>query len=177
MNFSVTKNGKELDPSLYTWDESTKTFATDESGLVLDFSEMYGVTFKTGDFCAFKTGDRCAFKTGRECTFKTGSNCAFYTGDNCAFYTWHSCAFKTGYGCTFDTGYGCIFKTGERCVIVRRDVYEVIEIEPNKKIKLNVFNVKGFEYIKDTKTITIDNMEIEISAEAYEALKKQFIEE
>ena len=117
MNFSVTKNGKELDPSLYTWDESTRTFATRENDLVLDFSALDGVTFDTGD--------------------------------NCAFYTWHSCTFKTGYGCTFDTGYGC--------VVVRRDLYEIIELEPNKKIKLNDFKVKGFEYIKDTKTITIGN--------------------
>jgi hypothetical protein len=36
--FSVTKNGKKLDKSLYNWDEKTKTFSTKESGLVLDFS-------------------------------------------------------------------------------------------------------------------------------------------
>ena len=161
MDFSVTKNGKELDPSLYTWNEATRHFATDESGLVLDFSNMYGVMFNTGGSCVFKTGDFCAFKTGDGCTFDAGDRCAF----------------KTGSDCMFNTRYGCAFKTGVGCVVVRRDVHEVIELEEGKAIKLNGFNVKGFEYIKDTKTITVDNKEIEISTEAYEALKQQFIEE
>ena len=35
MSISVTKNGVPLDPSLYTWDEETKTFSTYENELVL----------------------------------------------------------------------------------------------------------------------------------------------
>ena len=56
MNFSVTKNGQPLDSSLYTWDEETKTFYTDENNLVLDFTGIRFVTFRTGHNCTFKNG-------------------------------------------------------------------------------------------------------------------------
>lgn len=64
MNYSVTKNGKPLDKSLYTWDEETKTFSSKEDGLVLDFSDCSGVTFETGSNCTFDTRSRCTFKAG-----------------------------------------------------------------------------------------------------------------
>ena len=51
MNYSITKNGKPLDKSLYSIDEKTKTFSSNESDLVLDFSNEYGWTFKTGILC------------------------------------------------------------------------------------------------------------------------------
>lgn len=54
--YSITKNGKPLDKSLYTIDEETKTFSSNENGLVLDFSEEWGWTFRTGSGCIFRTG-------------------------------------------------------------------------------------------------------------------------
>jgi len=121
--FSVTKNGKPLDPSLYTWDEKTATFSTNEDGLVLDFSNYsdctfktgWGCTFKTGSGCTFDTGSDCTFKTGWGCTFKTGSDCTFDTSSDCTFKTGWGCTFKTAWGCTFDTGWGCTFDTGSGC--------------------------------------------------------------
>ena len=112
-NFKVTQNGKTLSKDKYTWDKNTKTFSTIENNLVLDFSGI--------DNCIFKTGADCAFKTGSECTFDTGSSCAFKTGA--------SCAFKTGYDCIFKTDSDCKFKTGSDCVVVRRDIYEIIELK------------------------------------------------
>ena len=91
--FSVTQNGKPLDPSLYIWDEKTKTFSTNESVLVLDFSNYVGVVFRTGSDCTFKTGANCTFNTGSYCNFNTGTHCTF----------------KTGYSCTFNTGSYCNF--------------------------------------------------------------------
>ena len=38
MKFSVTKKGKLLDGTKYTWNEETKTFSSKENNLVLDFS-------------------------------------------------------------------------------------------------------------------------------------------
>ena len=73
--FSVTQNGKELDKSKYNWDENNKVFSTKEDNLVLDFSDYFGVTFRTGYSCTFNTGSYCTFKTGYSCTFKTGDNC------------------------------------------------------------------------------------------------------
>ena len=199
MKFSVTQNGKKLSEDLYNWDEETRTFSTNEEDLVLDFNEYDDVTFDTGPHCTFKTGSNCVFntiscctfKTGPGCTFKTGSHCTFKTGPGCTFDTGSSCIFDTGPGCTFDTGSSCIFDTGPGCtfdtgsrctfdtgsssVIIRRDEFEVITLEEGGHIKLNEFRVKGYTHIKDTKTITIDGKDIEISLESFEALKEQLI--
>ena len=89
----------------------------------------------------FKTGFRCTFDTGSDCTFNTGSHCTFNTGSDCTF--------NTGSDCTFDTGYECTFKTGYQCVVVRRDMYEVIELDGTKKIKLSQSGIKGYTIIEN----------------------------
>ena len=158
--FSVTKNGTPLDPQLYTWDEKTKTFSTTENGLVLDFRNMGGCTFKTSSGCTFDTGDDCTFKTSSGCTFDTGSGCTFQTGAGCTFDTGSYCTFQTGAGCTFDTGSyctfntgaGCTFKTGDDCtfktssgcVIVRRDEFQVIQPAVGETIKLCPYCIPGY---------------------------------
>ena len=118
-DFSVTRNGKALDTALYIWDEKTKVFSTSEDNLVLDFQNWNGVTFITGHYCTFKTDWGCTFKTGRDCTFDTDSHCTFNTGSNCTF----TCK--------------------EECVIVRRDVFEILQPPPGIKIILNGKGVKG----------------------------------
>ena len=81
LNFSITKNGKELDKTLYEWDEKTRTFSTLENGLVLDFGTGSGCTFKTSFNCTFNTRSYCTFKTGSNCTFDTGSDCVIVRRD------------------------------------------------------------------------------------------------
>ena len=83
MNYSITKNGKPLDKKLYTIDEKTKTFSSNESGLVLDFSDEYGWVFNTNSDCTFKTDSDCTFDTSYDCTFNTGYDCTFKTGFDC----------------------------------------------------------------------------------------------
>jgi len=162
MKYSITKNGVPLDKSLYTIDEKTKTFSTLENGLVLDFSDenyctfktSYGCTFNTGFGCTFNTGFGCTFNTGFGCTFKTSSDCTFKTGPSCTFDTSFGCTFNTGSDCTFKTSFSCTFNTGFDCVLVRRDIYEVLELKERVKIKLNGCGVKGFTLI-DTPKETI----------------------
>jgi len=176
--YSITKNGKPLDKKLYTIDEKTKTFSSNESGLVLDFSDEYGwvfntnsdCTFKTDSDCTFDTGFGCTFDTGPDCTFKTGSDCTFDTGYDCTFKTGYDCTFKTdsdctfdtSYDCTFNTGYDCTFKTGFDCVVVRRDIFEVIKLKEGKKIKLNRYSIKGYKVLvkKATKDTTTKEMTV-----------------
>jgi len=146
--FSITQNGKPLDPSKYTWDEKTKTLSTNEKNLILDFSGYDGVTFKTGSYCVFTTGWFCVFKTGENCVFKTGGVCTFKTGEKCTF--------DTGENCTFTTWYSCTFTTGENCVIVRRDIFEVIQPEKEKTIKLNDWGVKGYTYVNNKQKVTLE---------------------
>jgi hypothetical protein len=121
LNFSVTKNGKELDKNLYSWNEENRTFSSNEYRLVLDFSGI------------------------GNCTFNTRSNCTFNTGHGCTFNTGFGCTFKVGHGCTFNTGSNCTFKTGYDCVVVRKDIFEVIQLlNGENHIKLNGYEVKGY---------------------------------
>ena len=150
INFSITQYGKELSESKYSWNEETKTLSTTESNLVLDFTNFNGVTFITGSSCIFDTYEGCVFKTGSKCNF------------------------KTGYNCTFDTGSCCTFKTDDNYVIVRRNVFEVIQIPKNTKIKLNDYQVKGYTVIEEKHKLMLDDKEIEISNESYLEMKKLF---
>ena len=59
--------------------------------------------------------------------------------------------------CTFKTGFNCTFDTRDNCVVVRRDVYEIIEVPANRQIKLNGFEVKGFTYLDENKSIELSN--------------------
>ena len=165
----VLQNGKPLSLDKFEWDEKTKTFSSNENGLVLDFASISSCTFKTWSGCTFKTGGdctfdtewNCAFNTGDGCTFKTRSGCTFKTGDGCTFDTGDGCTFKTGSICTFKTGSICTFKTGSECVVVRRDVYEIIEIPEGKKIKLNEYGVKGYKVlVKKPKKVILTMDEI-----------------
>lgn len=115
MDFSITKEGKKLKKSLYTWDEKVRVLSTNEGNLVLDFSDIDRVTFKTGSICIFKTGHNCVFNTGFGCIFKTGDSCNFRTGSNCTFNTGSNCTFDTGSNCTFDTDGRCTFDTSSDC--------------------------------------------------------------
>ena len=61
------------------------------------------------------------------------------------------CIFKTGSYCTFNTGSGCTFKTGKNCVVVRRDIYEVIELKSGQKIKLKDYGIKSYDILEEEK--------------------------
>ena len=152
----VLQNGEPLSLDKFEWDEKTNTFSSSEDNLVLDFNNI--------DYCTFRTGFGCTFKTGYDCTFDTGSGCTFDTI--------FGCTFKTGANCTFNTGANCTFNTGSDCVVVRRDIYEVIELVEGQKIKLNRYKIKGFEVIEfeviEDEDETVD---IRISKKSLQALK------
>ena len=160
----VLRNGKPLPLDEFEWDEKTKTFSSASRYLVLDFLDVSGCTFNTDPGCTFKTDSECTFDTGWGCTFDTGWDCTFDTGSDCTFDTSSDCTFKTGSDCTFDTG--------ERCVVVRRDVYEVIEMDGTKKIKLNSMDAKGYTVVEDEVRETIKIGEAEYDkADVEERLK------
>ena len=159
MNFSVTQFGKPLSEDKYTWDAETKTFSTTEDYLVLDFSKLTKCTFNTGSWCIFITGGWCNFNTGSWCTFNTNSNCTFNTGDYCTFNIFDS----------------CILKVGKNCVVVRKDLFEVIQIPTlpeHKKIEINEPGERGYKTIDDLKIITIDGEDIKISYTIFENIMK-----
>jgi len=164
----VLKDGKPLPLDQFTWDEKTFTFSSGIDSLVLDFTNLSGGTFKTGSGCTFTTDSNCTFMTSYNCTFKTAWNCTFKTDSDCTFTTGSSCTFTTSYNCTFTTGYNCTFTTGPYCtfttgsdstfktdssctfttgnnsVVVRRDVFEVIQPEPDVALQLAPYSVPGY---------------------------------
>lgn len=72
-----------------------------------------------------------------------------------------ACTFNTGGDCTFKTGSYCTFKTGKKCVVVRRDIYEVIELTEGKKIRLNGYLVKGYKVlVKKPKKVVLTMDEV-----------------
>ncbi len=79
----VLKDGKPLSLKLFTWDDKTKTFSSQESGLVIDFRLVNGCNFELGAFCVVKAGRHCSFRALYCCTFDVMSECSFYTGDSC----------------------------------------------------------------------------------------------
>jgi hypothetical protein len=185
----VLQDGKPLALDKFEWDEKAQVFSTTEYNLVLDFTGIDYVTFKTDSYCTFNTGSGCTFKTssgctfktdsyctfntGSGCTFKTGSGCTFDTGSDCMFNTSSGCTFKTGSGCTFDTGSGCTFKTGSGCVVIRRDIYAVIELIAGQQIKLNEYSMTGYTVLDDNPTRTVDDILSELSDEDKEILKSK----
>ena len=154
----VLKDGKPLSLDLFTWDEETKTFSSKMNGLVLDFKGISD--------CTFKTGSDCTFKTRSGCTFNTWSGCTFNTESGCTFDTWSRCTFKTWSYCTFKTGDDCTFTCKKQCVVIRRDVYEIIEVPVGVTIKLNGYEIKGYEELDKKYKLTFEGKEVEISKES-----------
>ena len=111
----VLKNGKPLSLDKFTWDEKTRTFSSDEDGLVIDFSDVDNCNFITGSDCTFYTDEYCNFYTNSNCVFNTEYNCTFNTGVNCIFNTDSFCVFNTDYNCTFNTNEYCKFIAGGHC--------------------------------------------------------------
>ena len=148
----VLKEGKHLDLNDFNWCEKTNTFSSNIEGLTLDFRDKKYITFNTGDNCTFNTGYNCTFDTTHNCTFNTEFNCTFNTwgdctfntGDNCTFKTWGNCTFKTSSNCTFKTSSNCTFKTSSNCVVIRGDIYDVIELKENTITQLYPYDIKGY---------------------------------
>ncbi len=145
----VLQNGKPLALDKFEWDEKEKIFSSGENDLIIDFASINGITFNTESNCVFKTESYCRFNTNYNCQFNTGADCVFNTGTDCIFKTKFDCQFNTGSDCVFDTGSTCVFNTGSDCVVVRKDIYEIIELEAGVKIKLNNYCIKGYEEIKE----------------------------
>ena len=106
----VLQYGKPLDLDEFEWDEKTRTFSSDQRGLVLDFSGIDNCKFITGFYCTFITGFYCTFNTGSYCTFNTSSYCTFTTGSYCIFII----------------GNDYTLTPGAECVIIQQDPLNVI---------------------------------------------------
>jgi hypothetical protein len=155
----VLQNGEPLALNKFSWDKKTRTFSTNESGLVLDFKGIDNCTFDTGYDCTFDTGYNCTFTTSYNCTFKTGSYCTFDTSYNCTFKTGSYCTFDTGYNCTFDIWeLGYFTNNSKNNVVIVRDynsykIYQLNDLPKEKLLQLTSKYSKDVDIPKDIKLI------------------------
>jgi len=130
LRFSVVKDDEPLPRHLYSWDERTKVFTTKQNGVIIDFSDIHGATFKTGTHCTIYTATCCVLDTRHSCNLNTGNHCVFYTGSYCDFTTGDNCTFDTGSNCTFDVGDNCTLDTHTDCQIKAGSLCVHVERRP-----------------------------------------------
>jgi len=68
-----------------------------------------------------------------------------FNDSNWFFDVANDCKFTTGGDCIFKTSENCIFLCDKKCVCTRKDVFEIIIIPKNEKIKLNKEGIKGYK--------------------------------
>ena len=134
MKIVVLKNGKIVSSELYDWNENTKTFSTNSSGLVLDFGELTGVTIKCGNFCTINSSDSCTINSGDFCTINSRNSCTINSGYSCTINSGYSCTINSGFICTINSGSVCTIKCGDYCTI---RTYWNTEIVAGKNCILN----------------------------------------
>ena len=142
----VLQNGKPLPLDKFKWDEKTKTFSSNEDGLVLDFKGVDNLTINCRNYCAINCESFCTIDCMSFCTINCGFSCTINCGSSCTINCRHYCT---------------INPKGDECVVVRRDVYEIIEIPEGKKIRLNEYGVKGYKVlVKKPKKVVLTMDEI-----------------
>ena len=132
--YKITKNNKPLDPKLYTIDKVNQTFASEENGLVIDFTGEGGWIFRIKYGCTITAGHSCIITAGNGCNITTGNNAVIRANWNSGI-----------------TG-------GENCAVIRRDNNEVIMLVARQTIKLNDHMIEGYEVIKPIETIEIGGL-------------------
>ncbi len=122
MQIVVLKNGQIVDSGKYDWNENTKTFSSEEDGLVLDFGSMENVTIKVRNFCTIKCGNFCTIKCGSYCTIKCGYSCTINSGDDCTIRTYWNTEIVAGKNCILNYIYD--------------EICECYKLEEKKKYKI-----------------------------------------
>ena len=115
----VLRNGRPIELDLFSWDEKTLTFATGKDGLVMDFSGLPGLTIN----CGSNNTITCWYNNTIRCWSHNTINCVYNNTINCESDNTITC--------------------GRRCVVVRRDIYEVHQIN-NTTITLAPYQIPGY---------------------------------
>ena len=105
----VLQSGNPLPLSEFSWDANTSTFASNENGLVVDFSDIDYSTVNTGASSTVTTGYRSTVTTGGHSTVTTGGYATVTTG--------YSSIVKTGNDSTVTTGNHSTVTTGDRSTV------------------------------------------------------------
>jgi len=123
----VLQGGKPLKLTKFSWREKTKTFSSNEDGLVIDFSNIDNSTIKAGWKSTITAGPYSTITAGWYSTIKAGSYSTITAGS----YS------------TITAGWNSTITAGEYSVIVNRNVFEVIQPQEGDVIQICPQNIPG----------------------------------
>ena len=146
MKIVILKNGQIVDSRKYDWNSETKTFSSEENGLVLDFGSLENVTIKVRNSCTINSGDSCTINSGFGCTINSGFGCTIKCGSYCTINSGSSCTINSGSSCTIKCGYSCTIRTywyteivaGKNCILnyIYSEISECYKLEEKMKYKI-----------------------------------------
>lgn len=117
----VLQNGEVLDLDLFSWDDKTNTFSSNEDYLVIEFNDYYNATVKTGSNATVTTGYDSTVTTGYYSTVTTGYNSTVKTRGYSTVKTGYYSTVKTGFNSTVTTGFNSTVKTGYESTVKTGD--------------------------------------------------------
>lgn len=134
-NFTITQNGQPLNPSKYTWDETTKTLKTEESNLKIVFEDSNINIIALGSQNIVEVKDNSILNLGNSCKITAGTGNFLTTRD---------------YNKILING-GNTITPGRNCRIIRLDLNltEIFTPRDFITIKLNGIGVPGSEVVDD----------------------------
>ena len=117
MNIVVSNNGEIVSSGKYDWNTNTKTFSSNEDGLVLDFGSLENVTIKVRNSCTINSDSYCTINSGYSCTINSGYSCTINSGFICTINSGSVCTIKCGDYCTIRTYWNTIIFPQKNCGI------------------------------------------------------------
>ena len=138
----VLQGGKPLHESKFMWDESTKTFSSNEDNLVIDFNGIHYATIKCGYSATIDCGDYATIDCGESATIDCGDSATINCGRSATIKCGHYATIDCGSYATINCGSYATINCGEESVIIRRDVFEVIT-NPTTPIKICPYGIAG----------------------------------
>ena len=133
----VLRNGEPLSLELFTWDESTRTFASGEDDLVIDFADVDDCIFYVDNFCHISAWRSHKIYAKNWCSIMVGECCEVHTESYCILYGQHGCLFRTGSFCTFNVIPDCRIKTSGKSVALVRNPFQIIQINDDKEVYIS----------------------------------------
>jgi len=113
-------------------------------------------TITTEDGCIINTGCNCTITVGDDCNIDAGSNCYITTEDECIMKTGSSCNITTSDHAVVVTCWDSTITGGKDCVAIRRYGNEVIKLIAGQTIRLNGYDVEGYEVVEPIETIEFE---------------------
>jgi len=117
MDFVVSRKGKILDSTEYSWDSETRTFSCNYFGCTLDFGNLENITINCGSGCKINCRDDCIINCIDSCVISCGSNCRINCRDFCILRAETCCIINGGTDCHIIIISNCFIKCGDNCYI------------------------------------------------------------